>query len=342
MLVVVALGRSALIPRGEAITAHDLCARVRAVARAVATVAARHRIVLGVGNGRQLSLLTLEAAAYAKAETGSLDVLSGHAESVISCLLEQELAGLLPPDQCPATVLTMTEVSPDDPAFNRPTQCIGPVYLREEAESLARRKGWLFKPDGDKWRRVIASPEPTHILELQSIKWLLERNVVVIAQGGGMPAIRNSAGAHRLTGVECVVNADLTFELLARELGADALVLLTGADAVYVDWGRATQRAIRKASPAALDSVPLRTGSIGSKVDAARRFATMTGKNAAIGAIADLPQLLSGEAGTTVSRAADAITFASERQVFTAPPRSVNPSRRFGALFSINAPASSP
>ncbi len=342
MLVVVALGRSALIPRGEAITAHALRARVRAVARAVAPVASRHRIVLGLGNGRQLSLLTLEAAAYAKAETGSIDVLSGHAEGVSGCMLEQELAGFLPADQCPATVLTMTEVSPDDPAFKTPTQCIGPVYLREEAESLARRKGWMFKPDGDKWRRVIASPEPTRILELQSIKWLLERNVVVIAQEGGMPAIRDNAGAHRLSGVDCVVNPDLAFELLARELGAEALVLLTGADAGYVDWGRANQRAIREASPAALGSLPLRTGSLGSKVDAACRFATMTGKHAAIGAIADLPQLITGEAGTTVSRSADGITFRSERQVFTASPRSVNQPRRLSSLFSINAPASSP
>jgi carbamate kinase len=342
MLVVVAVGRSALIPRGEALTAHDLRARVRTIARAVAPVAARHRVVLGLGNGRQLSLLTLEAAAYAKAETGAIDVLSGHADSVIGCMLEQELAGFLPADQCPATVLTMTEVSPDDPAFKTPTQCIGPVYLREEAESLARRKGWMFKPDGDKWRRVIALPEPTRILELQSIKWLLERNVVVIAQGGSMPAIRDTPGAHRLSGVGCVVNSDLTFELLARELGAEALVLLTGADAVYVDWGRANQRGIRRASPAALGSLPLRTGSIGSKVDAACRFATLTGKNAAIGAIADLAQLITGDAGTSVSRSADGITYASERQVFTAAVRSLNQPRQFGSMFRVNAPASSP
>ena len=328
MLVVVALGRSAFIPRGEALTADDLRTRVRALARALAPVASRHRMVLGLGNGRQLSLLTLEAAAYSKSETGSLDVLSGHAESAISCILEQELAGLLPADRCPATVLTMTEVSPDDPAFKAPTQFIGPVYLRDEAELLARRKGWMFRSDGDKWRRVIASPEPTRILELQSIKWLLERNVVVIAQGGGMPAIRNTAGAHRFSGVECVVNADLAFELLARELGAEALVLLTGADAVYVDWGRANQRPIRQASPAALLALPFRTGSIGSKVDAACRFATATGRNAAIGAIADLPRLLEGEAGTTVSRSATGITFGTEPRPWAMPDFRPRPTPR--------------
>ncbi len=342
MLVVVALGRSAIIPRGEALTADDLRTRVRAVARALAPVASRHRMVLGLGNGRQLSLLTLEAAAYAKAEIGSLDVLSGHAESVISCMLEQELAGLLPADRCPATVLTMTEVSPDDPAFKAPTQFIGPVYLRDEAELLARRKGWMFRPDGDKWRRVIASPEPTRILELQSIKWLLERNVVVIAQGGGMPAIRNTAGAHRFSGVECVVNPDLAFELLARELGAETLVLLTAADAVYVDWGRANQRPIRQTSPAALRALSLRTDSIGSQVDAACRFATVTGKNAAIGAIADLPRLLTGEAGTTVSKSANGVTFGTERHVFTMPTRSASHPRHFGSLFPASAPAPSP
>ena len=342
MLVVVALGRTALIPQGEAVTADGLRTRVRNIARALAPVAARHQMVIGLGTGRQISLLTLEAAAYAKAETGSLDVLSGHAEGVINCMLEQELAGLLPADQCPATVLTMTEVSPEDPAFKAPTQFIGPVYLREEAEMLARRKGWMFRPDGDKWRRVIASPEPTRILELKSIEWLLERKVVVIAQGGGMPAIRDTAGAHRLSGVECVVNPDLAFELLARELHAEALVLLTGADAVYVDWGRANQRAIRQASPAALRALPFPAGSIRSKVDAACRFAAITGRNAAIGAIADLPRLLAGEAGTMVSRSANGITFDAERHLFKMPTRSVNHSRQFGSLSPATAPASLP
>jgi carbamate kinase len=155
-----------------------------------------------------------------------------------------------------------------------------------------------------------------------------------------MPAVRSTAGAQRLSGVECVVNSDLAVELLARDLGAEALVLLTGADAVYVDWGRANQRPIRQASPAALRELPFRTGSIGSKVDAACRFATATGKSAAIGAIADLGRLLTGEAGTTVSRSATGITFA-ERRAFTTSSRSPSHPRHVGSLFPASASAPS-
>ncbi len=206
----------------------------------------------------------------------------------------------------------MIEVDPGDPAFRNPTKFIGPVYAKEEADRLAKEKSWVFKQDGDKWRRVVPSPEPKRIFELRPIKWLLERNTIVIAAGGGGIPTMYEPGAHRkLVGIECVIDKDLASELLARELGADLFVMLTDADAVYVDWGKPTQKAIRRGSPAALWAMQFAAGSMGPKVEAACRFASATGKRAAIGALADLGKIVAGEAGTTVSAEQSGIVYAA-------------------------------
>ena len=232
---------------------------------------------------------------------------------MIGYLIEQELGNLLPFERPFATLLTMVEVDPDDPAFTNPTKFIGPLYLRDEAERLTHDKGWVFKPHGDKWRRVVASPEPKRIFELRAIKWLLERNTIVIAAGGGgIPAMYEKAADRKLTGVECVIDRDLASQLLARELGADLLVMLTDADAVYVDWGKPTQKAIRRASADALKAMSFAAGSMGPKVDAACRFATSTGKPAAIGALADLAKIVAGQAGTTISASDRGLTYAPD------------------------------
>jgi carbamate kinase len=162
-------------------------------------------------------------------ETYPLDVLDAQTEGAIGYMIEQELGNLLPFERPFATLLTMIEVDPNDPAFANPTKFIGPVYDKPDADRLAADKGWAFKPDGDKWRRVVASPEPKRIFELRPIKWLLEKHTIVIAAGGG--GIRQptpepaQAGRHRC-------GATTATELLARELGADLYVMLTDADAV--------------------------------------------------------------------------------------------------------------
>ena len=171
----------------------------------------------------------------------------------------------------------------------------------------------MFKPDGNKWRRVVASPGPKRVFELGTIKWLLERNTIVIAAGGGgIPTMYEKTAERKLAGVECVIDKDLAAALLARELGADLFVMLTDADAVYVDWGMPTQKAIRHASPDALKGISFAAGSIGPKVDAACRFATSTGKTALIGALADLARIIAGQAGTTISASEYGLTYAPD------------------------------
>jgi carbamate kinase len=247
-------------------------------------------------------LLALQASAYARAETYPLDVLGAQTEEVIGYMIEQELGNLLPEHRPVAAILTMVEVDRCDPAFRNPATFIGPLYLRSEAENLSRTKGWVFRPEGDKWRRVVASPEPRRILELRPIKWLLERDTVVIAAGGGgLPTMNEKGVRRKLTAAECVIDRDMAAELLARELGADVFVILTDVDAAYVDWGTPSQRPIRRASPASLATVRFPPGSMGAKIEAACRFASATGKRAAIGAVRDLTRIVQGTAGTTIS-----------------------------------------
>jgi carbamate kinase len=302
MLIVTALGGNALLRRGERMTADNQRRNVRVAAQALAPVAAAHQMVIAHGNGPQVGLLSLEAAAYTEEEDYPLDVMDAETQGSIGYMIEQELGNLVPFERPFATLLTMIEVDPGDPAFRNPTKFIGPVYDKDQADSLAAERQWVFKQDGDKWRRVVPSPEPKRIFELRPIKWLLERNTIVIAAGGGgIPTMYEPGKQRTLTGVECVIDKDLASELLARELDADMFVMLTDADAVYVDFGKPTQKAIRRASPAALGAMPFAAGSMGPKVAAACRFASATGKTAAIGALADLGRIIAGEAGTTVS-----------------------------------------
>jgi len=302
MRVVVALGGNALLKRGEAMTAEAQRANVRVAAEALAPIAREHQLVISHGNGPQVGLLALQGAAYKPDEAYPLDVLGAETEGGIGYMIEQELGNLLPFEVPFATILTMVEVDGDDPGFKNPTKFVGPVYDKAEADRLIEDKGWVFKQDGAKWRRVVPSPLPKRIFELRPVKWLLEHNTIVIcAGGGGIPTMYEKGANRKLVGVEAVIDKDLCSELLARELEADLFIMLTDAEAVFLDWGTPTQRQVRKATPASFANIPFAAGSMGPKVAAACRFAEATGKKAAIGALSDLERILAGEAGTTIS-----------------------------------------
>jgi carbamate kinase len=309
MLIVVALGGNALLRRGEPMTAEVQRANVEVAAVALAAIHPGNQLVITHGNGPQVGLLALQGAAYKPDEVYPLDVLGAQTEGMIGYMIEQELGNLLPFEVPFATMLTMVEVDPNDPGFSNPTKFIGPVYSDTDAERLKAEKGWTMKRDGDKWRRVVASPEPKRIFEVRPIKWLLEKGTVVIAAGGGGIPTMYEPG-RKLRGIEAVIDKDLCSELLARQLDADVFIMATDADAVFLDWGKPSAKAFRRASPKAMRDFTFPAGSMGPKVDAACHFAEATGKAAAIGALKDLPAILRGAAGTTITAKASGIDWA--------------------------------
>lgn len=301
MRVVVALGGNALLRRGEPMTAEAQRANVRSATPALAAIAKEHQLVLSHGNGPQVGLLALQAAAYTEVAPYPLDMLGAQSEGMIGYVLEQELGNAMPPDVPLATILTMVAVDPDDPAFENPTKFVGPVYARPEAAALEKERGWVFKPDGGDWRRVVPSPEPNRIFEIRPIRWLLDRGVIVIcAGGGGIPTMFDRTDPTRLTGVEAVIDKDLASAVLAREVEADLLVMATDVDGVYADWGTPTQRRLGQVSVAELRGESFASGSMGPKVEAACRFVEATGGRAAIGALTDIAHIVDGSAGTQV------------------------------------------
>lgn len=312
MKLVVALGGNALLRRDQPPTAENQLENIRRAAAQLARVAVHHDLVVTHGNGPQVGLLALQAAAYVKVEAYPLDVLGAQTDGMIGYLLEQELANLLPATRAVTTLITRVEVDADDPAFQHPTKPIGPVYSKAESERVANDKGWTMAADGAAFRRVVASPQPLRVLGLQSIRWLLEHGALVIAAGGGGIPVARAAQASRalragdgsdrqtLHGVAAVIDKDLCTSLLARELQADLLVIATDVPAVYLDWGQPTQRAIGRVTPQALAGHDFAAGSMGPKVEAARTFVLATGQRAVIGSLEQIEDMLAGSAGTQV------------------------------------------
>jgi carbamate kinase len=220
---------------------------------------------------------------------------------MIGYMLEQELGNLLPFEVPLATLLTMIEVDPADPAFANPTKFVGPVYDKTEADKLAEEKQWVFKQDGAKWRRVVPSPLPKRIFELRPIKWMLEKGTIVIcAGGGGIPTAYAPDGTRILGGIEAVIDKDLASELLARELEADVFVMATDVDGVYLDFGTPNQRRLDRVTATELREHKFAAGSMGPKVEAAMQFVEKTGGRAAIGALADIEGIVEGQKGTNI------------------------------------------
>jgi carbamate kinase len=302
MFVVISLGGNALLRRGEPMTAENQRANVRRAVAAISEVIdAGHRVVISHGNGPQIGLLALRSAAFRSNEAYPLDVLGAETEGSIGYMIEQELENVLRGQRQIATLLTQVEVDPHDPAFRNPTKPIGPVYSKTEADKISATTSWFFKPDGDKFRRVVPSPMPLRIPDIGVIRILIEHDVIVIcAGGGGIPVVRCDTGG--LVGIEAVIDKDWASVLLARELHADHLLLLTDIDAVYENWGTPEQRAIAHATPDELREHDFAEGSMGPKVAAACAFVEATGGTAGIGNLAEALAILRGKAGTTIRK----------------------------------------
>ncbi|CAB5640029.1 carbamate kinase [Pseudomonas plecoglossicida] len=308
MRIVVALGGNALLRRGEPMTADNQRANIRTATEQIAKIHPGNELVIAHGNGPQVGLLSLQGLSYKPDEAYPLDVLGAETEGMIGYMIEQELGNLLAFEVPFATLLTQVEVDANDPAFKDPTKFIGPVYGKEEAERLAKEKGWVVKADGDKYRRVVASPKPKRIFEIRPIKWLLEKSSIVIcAGGGGIPTMYDEN--RKLKGIEAVIDKDLCSALLAEQLDADLLIIATDVDAAYVDWGKPTQKAIAQAHPDELERLGFAAGSMGPKVQAACDFARNTGKVAVISSLENIEDIVKGTAGTRASTAKPGIRY---------------------------------
>ncbi len=304
MRVVAALGGNALLKRGEPMTAEVQRANVRKAAQALAALAREHDIIIAHGNGPQVGLLALQAAAYKEVDPYPLDILGAESVGMIGYLVEQELTNALPAGTRLATLLTQIEVDREDPAFHRPDKPIGPVYTSAEAAKAKAAHGWpMVEEAPGNWRRVVPSPLPKRITQIEPIRLLVEAGVIVTcAGGGGIPVMRDREG--NLVGLEAVIDKDRAAGLLAGQLGADAFLMLTDVDAVYEGWGTDRQRAVRRVDPRRISPQGFAAGSMRPKVEAAAEFASEPGRLAGIGRLEDAAAILDGRAGTLFSLSA--------------------------------------
>ncbi|MGZ5415637.1 MAG: carbamate kinase [Nocardioides sp.] len=300
MRIVAALGGNALLQRGQKPDASIQEANVARAVAALAPLAEEHELVITHGNGPQVGVLALQSASDPHLTTPyPFDVLGAQTQGMIGYWLLQAMQNALTNRQV-AAIINQTLVAADDPAFQNPTKFVGEVYTAEQATALVESRGWVMKPDGDHWRRVVGSPHPQRVVETRLIRLLLNSGAVVIcAGGGGVPVIRNERGF--LDGVEAVVDKDLTSAVLAEALEADLLLVLTDVPHVVRGFGTAAAEPILRATPALLRREDFPAGSMGPKVEAACRFVEITGDTAGIGRLEDAVAIVRGEAGTIVT-----------------------------------------
>ncbi|EKY5004151.1 carbamate kinase [Citrobacter amalonaticus] len=297
--LVVALGGNALLKRGEPLEADIQRKNIVLAAKTIAQLTQQWRVVLVHGNGPQVGLLALQNSAYDRVPPYPLDILGAESQGMIGYMLQQALKNQLPQREI-SVLLTQVEVDPDDPAFHNPTKYIGPVYDPAQADALQAEKGWVFKADGKAFRRVVPSPQPKRIVESDAIQALIARDHLVICNGGGgVPVVEKADGYH---GLEAVIDKDLSAALLASQIHADALLILTDADAVYLDWGKPTQRPLAQVTPERLSEMQFDAGSMEPKVSACANFVSRCHGIAGIGSLADGPAILAGDKGTLIRR----------------------------------------
>ncbi len=299
MRLVVAVGGNALLERGEVPLAETQEDHVGVAVGALVPLAGDHDLVIAHGNGPQVGMLANESALDPDLPGPyPLDVLGAQTQGMIGYFLLQAFENALAGREV-VSMVCQTEVAANDPSFGQPTKFVGPVFSEAEGKRLASLRGWQVRPDGSSWRRVVASPEPQVIVELATVRKLVAGGAVVIcAGGGGIPVVRGEDG--KLRGVEAVIDKDLGAALLARDIDADALMILTDVANVDAGFGTPSPRLIGRTTPAELRTLRLPAGSMGPKVDAACRFVETTGRPAMIGRLEDAADLLTGARGTFV------------------------------------------
>jgi len=300
-LTVVALGGNALLAPGERGTAAEQRANLATTFEAAGEILRTGPVVVTHGNGPQVGneLLRQERAA-AEAPPLPLYLAVAQTQAEIGALIESELAPVA--GRPVACLLTHVLVAEDDPAFDEPTKPVGPFYDEARARELERERGWKVVHDaGRGWRRVVPSPEPLEVVELDAIRSLLDSGTIVVAcGGGGIPA--TPRGEH-LAGIDAVIDKDRASSLLARSLDADRLVILTEVPAVYSGFGTDRQEELRELSAGeAAALVPeLAAGSMRPKVEASVEFVRATGREALITSPAALGEALEGRSGTRIT-----------------------------------------
>jgi carbamate kinase len=289
--IVIALGGNALLERGQKADGAAQRLNIARAATAIAPLLGKYRIVITHGNGPQVGLL----AAQSGTSGWPLDVLGAESEGMIGYVIEQELANRAQGRHF-ATLLTQVVVTADDGAFEKPTKPIG-LVLDDPMEMTAQ--GWTSIADGGGWRRVVASPIPRAIKNLEAIKILVAADVTVICLGGGgIPVAVDHHGQAR--GIEAVIDKDSASALLARKLDADALIMLTDVEGIIADFGTKFAKRIERTTPQELKPLIFAPGTMGPKVAAAISMAKI-GKVAMIGALGSLDAILAGTAGTLVT-----------------------------------------
>jgi carbamate kinase len=300
--VVVAFGGNAITREHERGTWDEQTQNARVAARAVLELqAAGHDVLVTHGNGPQVGALALQQLQAAdQVPALPFDVLGAMTQGQLGYLLQQTV-GALGPDVPTATVLTRVVVDPGDRAFTHPTKPIGPFYDEPTARALADERGWDVGPDaGRGWRRMIASPQPLEVVEIDHISALLDRGVVVIAGGGGGVPVTRVNG--RLVGVDAVIDKDRCSARLAASTGADLLVMVTGVDRVALDFGTRWQRDMARLTISDalrhLESGEFPAGSMGPKIEAGVTFLADGGSAAVITAAEHVSAACAGLHGT--------------------------------------------
>ncbi|PSW19835.1 carbamate kinase [Photobacterium sanctipauli] len=295
--IVLALGGNALLKRGEVLSVENQYKSIHLFAELINDLAKEYSITIVHGNGPQVGLLALQNLAYKEVPAYPLDVLVAESQGMIGYMIAQALeqqAGMSPV----TCLMTRVCVDANDSAFEQPSKFIGPVYQVEQMSELKEQYGWNMKVDGDYIRRVVPSPKPQQIVEAKIIDSLLTSDSVVIcAGGGGVPVTRKE---HGYQGVEAVIDKDSVSALLAEQIEADHLLILTDADAVYIDWGTENQRALRDVTSEELQPFAQPDGAMGPKAEAVINFVERTKNTAYIGALQDVKAILKGEKGTCI------------------------------------------